>query len=324
MTNIEKQKILDEIEKHSEVFSKASRFQYRIRCPVCGDSQKNLSDSHCYIKCTDNPDEPLLFNCFLCNKGGIVGKDFLLKLGIDNNIAETLEGRKYNRINLLKNNDINLITGHPMLRSPQIRYIENRLGPGFTKEDYDRFKIVWDFDGIYKFITNQRLKNSLPSNIDTISFLSDDKTSLMTRTMSDESIWRKISLVNSETRSVYTIKTQLDLFTSEEIEVNIAEGIFDILSVYKNFSNNENSVYIATLGSDYISGINYAIMKGIIGNNVIIKIYIDNDNIVNEYKLKMKLKKFKWLFKNIYIYKNIKGKDVGVKLEEIKLMETKL
>lgn len=324
MTNLEKQKLLDDIEKHSEIFLRSGRFQYRIRCPICGDSQKNTRDAHCYIKCSDNPDEPLLYNCFLCNKGGIVGKDFLLKIGLDNKTASSMENIKFNKIGALKNSDINIIIGEPMLRSPQVRYIENRLGEGFTKDDYDKFKIVWNFEGIFKFITSQRIKNGMPNNFDSISFLSDDRTSLMTRSFDEENRWKKISLQKSDNRAIYTIKTQLDLFTSDRIDINIAEGIFDILSVYKNFSNTDNSIHIATLGSDYISGINYAILKGIIGKNVCIRIFIDNDKSVDENKLKKRLKKYKWLFGDIFIYKNIIGKDVGVKIDKIKLIENKL
>lgn len=322
-----KHQIMNEIEKNSDVFIKASSIQYRIRCPICGDSPKNPKDAHCYIKCSYDPDEPLLFNCFLCNAGGVVSEMFLEKLGVSSDLCNQVNNRRFNKIASLKNfhNAINI--GSPKasdaLVSPQARYIASRLGGGFTIDDLENFKIIWDLNNIYPYITDRRVRNSMPSNMNSISFLSDDKSSLLTRYFSDDgSRWRKIKIFPSENRSFYTIKATLDLFTSEDIEVNIAEGVLDVLSVYKNFNECDNSIFIATLGSDYISGIEYTILKGLIGFNVTLKIYIDSD--VDEQSLKRRLKKYKWLFKNIYVLKNIKSKDVGVTIDKIKLIKSKI
>jgi len=108
---------------------------------------------------------------------------------------------------------------------------------------------------------------------------------------------------------------------NDTIVVNIAEGVFDILSVYKNFSD-DNSIYVSTLGSDYESGINYAISNGFIGGNIIMKIYIDSD--INEKILKYRIKKYKWLFDKIYIYKNINAEDFGVPMDQINRIEYQL
>lgn len=323
MNNIKLQ-IIDEIEKHVDVFSKVSAIQYRIRCPECGDSQKNSRDAHCYIKCSYDPGEPLLYNCFKCNAGGRVTGAFLKKLGIKGDIGSKIDNQRYNKIASIKKlADVNIITGDPMMDSPQVRYIEGRLGKGLTVEDYDRFKIIWDLNRLYPFITDDRVRNSMPNNMDSVSFLSDDKSVLLVRYFSDDSSrWRKIKLFPSDNRAFYTIKSTIDLFTSEDIEVNIAEGIFDVFSIYKNFNNTPNSIFIATLGSDYSGGIEYAIAKGLIGSNVIINIYIDSD--IDERSLKYKLKKYKWIFKEIRMFKNIKSKDVGVTTDMIKLVESKL
>ena len=325
MTNNTKQEILDEIQNHSTVFIKVSSVQYRIRCPICGDSQSNPRDAHCYIKCDFNdPNEPLLFNCFKCNKGGRVNSNFLKMMNIKTDILSIVDNQRFNKIGSIKRTNIDLITGEPIMDSPQIKYIEDRLGKGFTKDDYDKFKIIWDMNSVYPYISSIRVRNTMPSNNDSISFLSDDKSVLLVRSFNDNGgRWRKISMFQSENKSFYTIKSTLNLFTQEPIVVNIAEGVLDIISIYKNFNDN-NSAYIATLGSDYISGIEYAIAKGLIGDNIIIKIYIDNDSSVNEKMLKSKLKKFKWLFNSIIIYKNIASKDVGVHINDIKLIEQRI
>lgn len=322
-----KHQIIDEIEKNVDVFSKVSSIQYRIRCPICGDSQKNPRDAHCYIKCSYDPNEPLLYNCFKCNSGGKVTSSFLEKLGIRSDVSKRLDNQRFNKVASLKKIDIDIITGtpneHDALMSPQARYIASRLGGGFTAEDLDRFKILWDMNAVIPYITDQRTRNSMPSNMTSISFLSDDKSALLTRYFSDDGTrWRKIKLFPSDNRAFYTIRTTLDLFTAEDIEVNIAEGVMDVLSIYKNFNNTPNSVFIAALGSDYITAVDYVISKGIIGSNVTIKVYIDDD--INERSLKYRLKKYKWVFKDIYIYRNIKSKDVGVTTDKIKLVERKV
>lgn len=324
MTNNVKQQILDEIQQHSTVFKKVSNIQYRIRCPICGDSQSDLRDAHCYIKCDfNNPSEPLLFNCFKCNKGGKVTSQFLKQLGVKSDLVNTIDNQRFNRIGSIKHKDVNIITGTPVMNSPQVKYIESRLGSGFTIDDYDKFKIVWDMNNVYPYATSARVRNTMPSNHDSISFLSDDKSVLLIRAFTDEDYrWRKLTLFETGNKSFYTIKATLDLFTQDKIVVNIAEGVMDVLSIYKNF-NEPNSAYIATLGSDYLSGIDYAISKGLIGNNVIIKIYIDGD-LKDDQSLKYKLKKYKWLFGSILIYKNIVSKDVGVKSDNIRLIEQRV
>lgn len=322
-----KQLIMNEIESHSSVFRKVSPIQYRIRCPICGDSQKNLRDAHCYIKCGYDPTEPILFNCFKCNSSGRVTSSFLEKLGIDTmklgKVVDKLDKFHYNRIPTLKNSDVNILTGVPVMNSLQVDYIEWRLGKGFTYEDYDRFKIVWDMDSVIQYITSDKVRNSLPTNSTSISFISDDKSMMLSRlcskSKSDESEWRKISIYPSQNRSFYTIKSTFDLFTHDMITINIAEGVFDVMSIYKNFNGGDNSAYIATLGSDYTSGVDYAIAKGLIGTNVNVNIYIDSD--IDVKYVKSQLKRYRWIFNKISIFKNILYKDIGVPIDRIKLVE---
>lgn len=324
MTDDMKQEIMNVIEENVDIFYKVNKIQYRIRCPICGDSNKNPKDAHCYIKCSNDPSEPLLYHCFLanCNAKGIVNGRFLRKIGIRSRDiitkVDSMDNAVYNRIPSLKEADINIILGNPDLQSPQANYIESRLGTRFTIDDYNKFNIVWDMKLIYPYISDNRVKNTLPSNNDSVSFISSDKSLMLTRYFSDDgSRWRKIKLFKSDSKSFYTIKIPIDIFTKDNITVNIAEGIIDVISIYKNF-NDPNAVYISTIGSDYVGGIEYAIAKGLIGNNVTIKLYIDSD--IDESILKRRIKRFKWLFNNIYICKNIKQKDVGVKINDIKLI----
>lgn len=324
MDSISKQKILDAImaSSHVPIFKRASSIRYRIRCPICGDSQKDFKDSHCYIKCSDDPNEPLLYKCFLCNAKGMVNEDFLKMLQIKGDALNLVKSQRYNKVRSITESNVDIITGTPVIDSPQVKYIENRLGKGLDIKDFDRFKIIWDIGSIIPYISDKRELNMLPSNMNSISFLSDDKRMMLSRGFDNDSGWRKITIVQSDEKSFYTIKTMLDLFSKDIITVNIAEGVFDILSVYKNFSNNKNDVFIAILGSDYLSGIEYAICKGIIGSNINVRIYVDTDQNVD--KIKKQMKKEKWLFREIKIIRNSKSKDVGVRINDINLLEDKV
>lgn len=320
--NIEtKKKILEEIENHAERFERKSDIQYRIRCPFCGDSS-NPNDAHMYIKCDlNNPYEPILYNCFKGNCGarGIVNDYFMKKIGCKSKFINDLDSSIYNKIPSYKEANVEIITGEVDMKAPQVKYIEDRLGKGFNKEDFERMKIIWNWENIIPYINSKKILNTLPNNSDSISFLSDNKSIILNRAFDNEGGWRKIPIIKAESISCYTMKSVFNLFTSDMIYVNIAEGIFDILSIYKNFNDGENSVFLATLGSDYINGINYIIGKGIVGYNVVVKIYIDSDIEYNI--LKKKLKTFKYYFNKIIIYINTKSKDVGVKLEDIDLIE---
>lgn len=317
-----KQQIVDAIESKVE-FCYHSGQEYRIRCPICGDSPKSPRAAHCYIKCSYDPNEPLLYICFRCNSSGIVGKSFLEKLGIDQRLISKVTNVRYNRLQSAKSADVNILTGEPILGSPQIQYIESRLGTGLTVDDYDRFKIVWNMDSVVPYITDKRTLNTLPSNRDSITFLSDNKALLLTRTFDPGNHqWRKISMFPNGGKAFYVIKSTLNLFTREPVTVNIVEGVFDALSAYKNFNDGENSVFIATLGSDYASAVGYIIAKGIFGSNVTLKVFIDGD--VDDKQVKWQLKKYRWIFNHIYMYRNILEKDIGVPIDRIRLSESKI
>jgi hypothetical protein len=317
-----KQRILEEIEKNADMFRKVGKDAYVIRCPLCGDSQKDFKATHMYLKCSDDFNEPILYNCFKCNKGGRVNKWFLEKLNISPEMFQ-YDDKLFNKVSSAKKLDIDILTGKPNMNSDQAGYIEYRLGDGFSADDFDRFKIVWDMKTILPYISNARIRNTLPSNLNSISFLSEDKSVLITRFFSDgHPRWKKTKLFSSTGKSIYTIKSTLDLFTKDTITINIAEGIFDILSIYKNFTDNINSVYIAVIGSDYESGLSYAINNGFVGSNIIVNIYADND--IDDKLLRYKLKRYKWLFDRICVIKNIRSNDFGTLIENIRISQYQL
>jgi hypothetical protein len=324
MTDVNEMKfnILNEIKKNVPSFRKVSNTQYRMRCPFCGDNQKDMNDSHMYIKCDLYDNEPILYNCFKGNCGahGRVNKNFFDKLGVSLNDIELLDNQLFKKIPSIKNTNVDIITGVPNLDSKQVKYICDRLGTGFNMDDYDRFKIIWNIDSLHQYITSTRIKNILPTNRDSITFLSDDKSVILSRILDDRISnipWRKIKMFPSGNKAFYTIKTVLDLFTPEMITINIGEGIFDAISIYKNFNTGENSMYMATLGADYESALTYIIAKGLVGSNINVNVYMDSD--IDEKFLIYKLKKYKWIFNSISVLRNMINKDVGVRIEKIQL-----
>lgn len=332
MTNELKQRVMNEIEAHSSVFIKVNQIQYRIRCPICGDSQKNLRDAHCYIKFSYDASEPLLYHCFKCNASGIVNRRFLKKLQITGDILNQISSQRYNKIQSYKNTDVNIITGDPVLDSLQVKYLEKRIGRKFTSEDLDTFKIVWNMSNLYPYINDQRTKNSMPNNNESISFLSDNKGTLLTRFFDDKiGRWRKINLFPAG-KAMYTLKTTFDLFNTKlsdkpPSEVWIAEGVIDIISLYmmrKEDSDIEmySAAYIAILGRDYIGGVEYIISKGMFGKWIDLNICIDSN--IDIETLISQLRNYKWLFKSIRVIRNRKDEDFGVTPDRILLSTRKV
>lgn len=318
--NDTKQKIIDGIEKCVEVFIKVSQTLYRIRCPFCGDSQKNTKSAHMYLKCSLDITEPILYYCHRagCNAKGKLNNEFISRINLKIDGID-LDNQIYNRIKSVTNTSLDIITGEVVMNSLQVDYITKRLGPGFTKEDFEKFKIVWDMDNIRKFLTNSKVANSLPNNHNSVSFMSENQMAMLTRFTSETGSWIKTKMTSLEERSFYTIKSTIDIF-SGDIIINIAEGIMDVLSLYKMFHKPDVSdVYLATLGSDYEAGLKHLIAKGFVGSDIRVNFFIDSD--INERDLKWQLKKYKWIIPHMSIWKNIKSHDFGITADQIKLIE---
>ena len=114
----------------------------------------------------------------------------------------------------------------------------------------------------------------------------------------------------------YTIPTQIDLY--KPVTIHIAEGSFDILSVYLNLPqyNSGNDIYTSIGGNAYKGIIRFFITQLKLPN-VIIHIYPDND--IERYKMIDVANYIAPLNIPLYIHRNKrKGKkDFGVSLNEI-------
>ena len=139
----------------------------------------------------------------------------------------------------------------------------------------------------------------------------------------DQSIRRRYtqySIFNKfdTTRSNYTIPTTIDLLNPNRVKINIAEGSFDILSVFYNLRNRENSncIYSSISGNNYASLCAHFIYNiGII--NPEFHIYIDND--INPKSIYIVQRLCEDLKAPLFIHNNNKDgeKDFGVPKERI-------
>ena len=126
--------------------------------------------------------------------------------------------------------------------------------------------------------------------------------------------WKKYSGdLKTDTKSIYVIKKAFDL--AKPIDVVICEGVFDAIGLYYYFEYFEpinldranNTIYLACLGSDYMSCVRHLLNLGIFGDSVHIRIYKDAD--VKKVRIDRKLTRF---FKSVNVYINTRWKDYGV------------
>ena len=133
-------------------------------------------------------------------------------------------------------------------------------------------------------------------NKDYCMFLLNDKGMINCRNMNDNIDKRRKfykfrifeDIMNEDSRRFYSISNEIDL-ASRKFTIHIAEGIFDIVSVYHNVMKDyedESTVYIANNGKGYLFVLDYIKKLGML--NCDINIYSDSDVSVNELKKKLR------------------------------------
>ena len=313
--------------------------QLYTRCPFCGDSSRDSLAKHFYIKIDiDNDDIPIMYNCFRasCAQSGIMTSDVLRMLDIyDLEMSSSLS--RYNKkasknISNSKFSSGKLDYSVPPFQSTEnnvrkVKYIEDRLGINLSSHDIGKFKIVTSLKEFLLFnkIEYITCKDNIARQIeaDYVGFLSVFNNFIVFRDITGNHKERYIKytikrdLYNNGT--FYSIPTTVDLLSSDKIELHVAEGTFDILSVYFNILNQEskNKVFISITSGNYSSAIGYFIKLGIVGN-VDIHIYSDKGVDIRQYRKQVKNKYGVWI-DSIYIHYNELEKDCGVPRDKIQL-----
>lgn len=306
------------------------------RCHICGDS-RDPTDAHMYIGFKDGA---ILYNCFKCNEKGIVDGKFMRDLGCyDPSIITLCQEQKSNSSNPTRTQSGNLryvnikTLQFPMSNNEfaqkKLDHINRRLGLKFDYSDLVANKIVLNlkefllFNGIDRFTRNEELMDLLDKFF--IGFLSCDNRYVILRRLVPEgklppyidTRYVNYNIFNSNGSKFFIIPTMVDVL--RPISIHIAEGTFDILSIYHNlhkFNGYSNAIYAAVCGKNYMSLIEYFIMTyGFISFEL--HIYPDIDVDDNEMmRISNNLKHFNI---EVFIHRNrYPGeKDYGVSMDRI-------
>ena len=317
--------------------------EIQCRCfnTSCEDCYDYRSQGHFYISIpTDG--EPSKFNCFKCGYSGIVSHNKLLEWDIyDSSIAE--EFYKYN--SSISTNKINdkyfnrqiyrvcnsFITDNEVSRI-KLKYINDRLGTNLSYQDIRSLKIILNLGDIINenHITILTRESYIVDqlNINFIGFLSMDNAFVNMRRIVDKGLvyksidkryinYKLYDKLDSSER-FYVVPSKIkDLYSPDPIKINIAEGPFDILSIYLNLRNKEEGIYIAGTGCNYFGIILYCLeVLGII--NAEIHVYMDTDDTATK-KVNSMINRIRELRLPVYIHKNIMNgeKDFGVPINRI-------
>lgn len=302
------------------------------RCPFPGCTDKS---GHMYIS-SGSDDKPPMYNCFKCGKNGKVDSKFLSLFDIYdaeivkylNSKSTTSNSKSTTRIMINKlsyfyvsDNDIS---------HNKLDYINDRLGYDLTFKDLINLKIVLNISDplLQSNITKYTRANEVMRQLDKyfLGFISADNNYFILRNMvSNGDLLKEI-----DTRYVnynisgkdgfskhYIIPTQIDLNNNDTVKICMAEGCFDILSVYLNDKDRYRKVYCAAVGKSYKPMIKFFLEKfGLI--NMEFHIYTDND--VDDNYLRYQFNSIINIGIPIIIHRNMYPgeKDFGVHYTKIK------
>lgn len=267
-------------------------------CPFCGNNKWKF-----YLYININDDSSVGYDCKRCNrKGFVIDKDILKSFGIEGVEVPAFKGVRAVRQNGELFTDIELLPDETDISGIQ-NYVYSRLGVVPTFDELRKFKYVADPVKYLKMVSSEDIN---PNKFINRFCFKLTNGGLTCRYHNDsQTRWIKHSVTKNAGPGLYTITDRVD--TLRPINAVIAEGVFDIMGLYYN-GNIDNAVYVSTQGTNYASGIQYLINKGIFGKHVNVGIYKDGN--VKNYDIRYN-KKFKKLFKSITVYENIIESDYG-------------
>lgn len=308
------------------------------RCFYCPDG-KDPKSKHMYIAIPKNDNEVSWYYCHKCHASGIVTNEVLMKWGVYDNqigIDITNHNKNYRRNNIRNTKTSraiylnNSFTSNNETSLYKLNYINNRIGTNLSYEDLRKLKIclnlkdLLDCNHIQTITRDPRVVDQLDANF--LGFISIDNSFINMRRLCDEG--KVISSIDSryinykifnfnedefDMQRFYTIPTSIDLLSTERIKIHVAEGPFDILSIYQNIRKGEPGIYSSIGGSNYQGTIFY-FLKTYKLPYVEIHLYPDNDKYGSNYKMKSISDLFNSLGIPVYIHRNIypDQKDFGV------------
>lgn len=313
------------------------------RCFYCPDS-RNPNSAHMYISIPQNETDPSLYYCHKCHAAGLVTYKTLIEWDIyDDNIAVDLidhnkKCTKSGKLNKFLNKKKHIVGSPPIIDNEinriKLDYINNRIGTNLTYQDLNNLKIILSLNDLLNtnhintYTRDSRIIEQLDINF--MGFLSIDNAFLNMRRICDEgnlikSIdkryinYKIFDDVMDTSERFYTIPTRVDLTSPDRIKIHIAEGPFDILSIYKNLRKEEVGIYTSIAGSNYKGQAMYFLEQYKLPY-VEFHFYPDNDKQGSRYNIDKVAKYLRPLRMPIYVHRNTYNgeKDFGVPPERIK------
>lgn len=342
-----KRLFIEEMFKRGEYIKQVNDVQYRTRCPHCGDSQKSLSTGHYYFRCSLTDNYPIVYQCKRCPASGVITKSELKILGISNplllNESKDMK-QKFSPISGLQKKGSNFIdfdfhiAQNKKYRN-KIKYITDRIGIEPDEEMISDIKVV---TSLKEFLIENKIRTltgepwmaqMLEDNY--IGFLSYGNSHILFRDVTNtmQYSWIKYPIIHESLNNYvnYSVASAVDIFTDETITINLSEGVMDAISICYNLNYNKpNCINIAVCGKSYERTIKNLIGKGIVGGNVILNIFSDNDKVFNKKKNNFNydttipyyrkiLHPYVFLFKEVNVYYNRAYKDYGITKDKINL-----
>lgn len=312
------------------------------RCMYCSDS-KDITHGHLYIHIPQDKDDAPTFHCFKCQTSGLITSKTLIEWGVynpeignetDKIIKNASKNNKFKGYNSIRYPFYNCVYNTD-LAYKKLEYIKNRIGIELSIEECMRQKIIlnlkdvldYPYNGINQYTRHPNIIQSLNDNF--VGFLSLDNNFVNLRRICEEGILYKgidkryvvynIHNKIENTEKMYIMPITLNLTKPEKVQIHIAEGPFDILSIKYNLRRNEEGIFAAITGSGYLG----FIVHLIINYEIFffdLHVYPDNDELGSD-NMMNKIKDFiKPYGANLYIHRNtmIGEKDFGVPVNKIK------
>lgn len=339
-----KEQIINQLKTLPFCKASSNMRNWTVRCPYCGDSVKS-NHGHFSILVDLNSDAPLLYRCFRCNESGILIPQVLedLNIGYDESLNKkvNLLSRASSNSSYFKDKIKNFVVPIPGDNSRnlyKLNYINNRLGTNITLSECADFKIILSFEEFIR-VNNipvnvpdemgGMLKSSIVRTLEEkyLGFLSANNNKIVFRDISPDGSgflgrYYKVTLdiLNRSPNTFYSLMSRFNILYNEPINIHIAEGTFDILSVYLNLKPeaSQNSLFFASCGYSFSTILKYLIYTGV-NTDINLHIYSDNDKSDKDHLRLLQNSFYQTWISSIIIHRNVYGdqKDFGVSKDKI-------
>lgn len=272
----------------------SSYTQWTVRCPYCGDSRTS-SHGHFSIKINTNSDDLCVYRCLKCNEAGILSSTTLNDLGIYMNREFSQSVDALNK----PSGKSDYFRSKPKIyrvptiikksvTKPKLDYLQSRIGVEFTSEVIQQSKVILS---IVDFLAVNKL--SIPDHIDPnminileenyVGFLSANNNKITFRRITDNSKLLRyykftVDPYNTSPNNFYSMKNEIDLLYTGPVNIHIAEGTFDITSIYYNLNRDTSQphLFFAACGYNFATILKYLIFTGV-NTDMNVFLYSDKD-----------------------------------------------